>query len=58
VIVDTVQIPKSIAPGDYILGWRYDAEETAQVWQNCADVTIIPAVEPVVAVEEGVEVEA
>jgi hypothetical protein len=25
-------------------GWRYDAEETAQVWQNCADVTIAAAV--------------
>merc|ERR1712217_386912 len=24
-----------------ILGWRHDCEETAQVWQNCADVNIV-----------------
>eukprot|EP00729_Bicosta_minor_P019178 gene19178-3946_t len=26
--------------GKYLLSWRWDAEETAQVWQNCADITI------------------
>jgi len=40
-IVDTVIIPKDITPGNYVLGWRWDCEETAQIWSNCADVTII-----------------
>ena len=41
VIADQVVIPQSLKPGKYILGWRYDCEETAQVWQNCADVNIV-----------------
>jgi len=40
-ISDTVLIPDTLPAGDYVLGWRYDCEETAQVWQNCADVRIV-----------------
>ena len=40
VISDHVIIPETLPPGDYVLGWRWDAEETAQVWSNCADVII------------------
>ena len=29
-----------VPPGRYVLGWRHDAEETAQVWNNCADVIV------------------
>ena len=43
VISDHVIVPKDLPAGDYVLGWRWDAEETAQVWQNCADVTIVAA---------------
>ena len=32
---------KGLKPGKYVLGWRYDCEETAQVWQNCADVKVV-----------------
>lgn len=39
-IVDRVVIPAGIAPGDYVLGWRWDCEETAQIWTNCADVAV------------------
>jgi len=42
-IVDVVQVPAELPPGDYVLGWRWDCEETAQIWSNCADVTITPA---------------
>lgn len=41
-ISDEVIIP-DVKPGKYVLGWRYDCEETAQVWQNCADVNIVSA---------------
>ena len=37
---DVVKIPADLAPGKYILGFRYDCEATAQVWSNCADVTL------------------
>jgi methionine-rich copper-binding protein CopC len=39
-IVDEVVIPKSLAAGDYLLSWRWDCEQTHQIWQNCADVSI------------------
>jgi hypothetical protein len=41
VISDHVFLPKNLTPGSYVLGWRWDCEETAQIWQNCADVTIV-----------------
>jgi hypothetical protein len=39
-IVDHVQIPANIDPGEYLLSWSWDSEQTNQIWQNCADVTI------------------
>lgn len=41
VIVDSVQIPSDFPPGPAVLGWRWDCEETTQVWANCADVQIV-----------------
>lgn len=37
-IVDEVRVPD--APGAYWLQWRMDGEQTAQVWNSCADVVI------------------
>ena len=42
-ILDEVLIPPDLPPGDYVLGWRWDCEESTQVWSNCADVTIVAA---------------
>ena len=42
-IYDTVKIPEDLAPGAYVLGWRWDCELTAQVWSACSDITIAPA---------------
>ena len=39
-VSDKVRIPADIKPGRYVLSWRWDCEETAQIWQNCADVNI------------------
>lgn len=39
-IVDQVLIPEGIKPGKYVLGWRWDCEESTQVWTSCSDVTI------------------
>jgi len=38
-VLDVVKVPK-LKPGKYVLGFRYDCDATAQVWSNCADVTI------------------
>ena len=34
VISDRVLIPADLPAGEYVLGWRWDCEETAQIWQN------------------------
>ncbi len=39
-IMDKVRVPADTPPGEYVLGWRWDCEQTAQVWQSCADITI------------------
>ena len=48
-IVDRVVVPHHLPAGEYVLSFRYDAEQTPQVWANCADLRIT---------ESAVEVEA
>jgi len=38
-IVDKVHVP-NLEPGAYVLSWRWDCEQSAQVWSNCADVEL------------------
>lgn len=47
-IIDKVKIPEGLAPGEYLLSWRWDAEQTPQVWANCADVTVTKPAAPTV----------
>jgi len=37
-IVDKVVVPST--PGGYVLSWRWDCEQTPQIWTNCADIEI------------------
>ena len=30
-IVDSLRIPSDLAPGPYVVSWRWDAEQTSQV---------------------------
>ena len=39
-IEDVLIVPKELPAGEYVLGWRWDAEMTSQVWSSCADITI------------------
>jgi len=39
-IMDRVLIPEDLEEGEYLLGWRWDCEESTQVWQNCADIVL------------------
>mmetsp|Transcript_65346 Transcript_65346/g.108536 ORF Transcript_65346/g.108536 Transcript_65346/m.108536 type:complete len:413 (-) Transcript_65346:395-1633(-) len=40
-VADRLVIPKDLKPGKYVVSWRMDCEETAQIWQNCADVEVV-----------------
>lgn len=40
-LVDFLQVPVGLSAGRYVLGWRWDCEETAQVWASCADINVI-----------------
>lgn len=37
---DNVQVP--MYPGTYVLQFRWDCEQTSQIWAHCADITIDP----------------
>ena len=30
-----------LALGDYVLSWRWDCEQTPQIWNTCADLTVV-----------------
>merc|ERR1712046_209020 len=40
-IIDRIQIPEGLAAGEYVLGWRWDCEQSQQVWASCSDITIV-----------------
>lgn len=40
-VVDKVLIPEDLEPGEYLMSWRWDCEQSSQVWLNCADVTVV-----------------
>jgi hypothetical protein len=40
-IVDELMLPENIHHGDYVLSWRWDCEQTPQIWASCADVVIV-----------------
>ena len=37
---DYLRVPEHLTPGDYVLGFRWDCETSAQIWASCADVKI------------------
>merc|ERR1712048_261009 len=37
---DKIQVP--MYPGTYTLQFRWDCEQTSQIWAHCADITILP----------------
>ena len=39
-IIDSVRVPAERPAGEYALSWRWDAEQTPQVWAACADITV------------------
>eukprot|EP00746_Dinoflagellata_sp_MGD_P036263 gnl/MRDRNA2_/MRDRNA2_18697_c0_seq1.p1 gnl/MRDRNA2_/MRDRNA2_18697_c0~~gnl/MRDRNA2_/MRDRNA2_18697_c0_seq1.p1 ORF type:complete len:485 (+),score=83.95 gnl/MRDRNA2_/MRDRNA2_18697_c0_seq1:68-1522(+) len=39
-IVDQLKLPADLPEGKYVLGWRWDCEQTPQVWASCADIVV------------------
>lgn len=39
-VVDTLNVP-DIPKGVYVLSFRYDGEQTSQVWNTCADIRVV-----------------
>ena len=40
-IVDRVRVPPVLALGAWVVQWRWDCEQTPQVWNSCGDVTVV-----------------
>ena len=40
-IKDLVQVPQSLEPGRYVLSFRWDTQNTPQVWNTCANIEIV-----------------
>ena len=38
-LVDHVRVP--MERGEYLLSWRWDCENSPQIWGNCADITVV-----------------
>ena len=39
-MTDKLTVPSDLEAGEYSLSWRWDCEQTPQVWNSCADVSI------------------
>ena len=38
---DQVEVPESQEPGEYVLSFRWDCQNTAQIWSACANIEIV-----------------
>ena len=39
-MTDKLKVPSDLETGEYSLSWRWDCEQTPQVWNSCADITV------------------
>ena len=37
-----VEIPEDIEPGLYVLSFRWDCQQSPQVWNSCSNIQILP----------------
>jgi len=40
-VVDQLLVPEDLTPGEYVLSFRWDCEQTSQVWDQCANIKIV-----------------
>jgi len=39
-IVDLVKVPENLEPGHYVISFRWDCEQTKQIWSSCGDIEV------------------
>jgi len=39
-IIDQLKVP-DLQPGRYVLSFRWDCEQTPQIWSQCSDIEIV-----------------
>ena len=39
-VMDQVEVPQ-VSPGQYVLSFRWDCEQTSQIWTACANINIL-----------------
>merc|ERR1712118_59426 len=42
-VMDKVKVPEHLEEGEYLLSWRWDCEQSPQIWQQCADIRLLKA---------------
>jgi len=40
-IVDLMEVPEDLEAGDYVMSFRWDCEQSSQIWAFCADIKIV-----------------
>jgi len=40
-LMDLVEVPMDLEPGQYVLSFRWDCEQTSQVWNACSSITVV-----------------
>merc|ERR1711970_834727 len=40
-VIDYIEVPPSLEPGDYVLSFRWDCQQTSQIWNVCANIEIV-----------------
>jgi len=40
-LMDELEVPRDLTPGEYVLSFRWDAEQSAQVWSACSNIKIL-----------------
>ena len=39
-VMDKVEVPADLSPGTYVLSFRWDCEQTPQIWSGCSSINI------------------
>jgi hypothetical protein len=45
-LVDRLRLPANLDTGSWVLGFRWDCEQSLQVWQQCASINVVSAASP------------
>lgn len=45
-IIDKLEVPADLTPGQYALSWRWDSDQTPQVWHGCSAIRVTPGPRP------------